>query len=149
MEDLFNREGAMIPVVLERATGERVILDKIEQADFGPTELVVRRRTTSRVERLKYSEIAKVYGLEELPPPPGAMGYAEFHETLPRFKHREPFRPFVIELTNGESIPILVPTGIAMAGRFASIYPKDQPRILITYDQVARIADVELVAAAG
>ena len=142
MEELFNRDGAMIPVVLERTNGERVIVDKIEQTHFEPTELVIRRRTTRQVDRLKYADVSNVLGLEELPPPEGAMGYAEFHETLPKFKHRQPFRPFVVELRNGETIPILEPIGIGMAGRFASFYPKDGSRILITYDQVARIADL-------
>jgi hypothetical protein len=62
-----------------------------------------------------------------------------FAKTLREFIHRQPFRPFVVELADGEKIYVDYPS-VAFSGCAAGFLSKDDGMIPFSCDQVRSIS---------
>jgi hypothetical protein len=139
---LLRREP-FVPVVVQLQTGERVFIDMPEQLEWlGDAILVVRRGEPKR--KVEYDEIADVTPLDQVPAGPG-MEYNEFQTTMRQFLRRQPFEPFVIELTDGRRLLAASRGGASFAGRFGFAFPPESGYVRFTCDQVARIASINKV----
>jgi hypothetical protein len=69
------------------------------------------------------------------------MNQEQFQQTLREFIRREPFRPFVVELVNGDPIIVVEPT-VAFGSRKAGYLSPNMDILEFTCDQVR---DIRLV----
>lgn len=138
-EPLLNPDK-FVPIAVDLSTGDRVFIDMPEQAELRGNQLLITRRGRRFPEKYGYDVIERVIPADRLPPDPGGISYAEFDTTIRQLLTAEPFRPFVIELRNGDRIELHERAGTVRAGRVVVIpFLASRPVLKITYDQIARI----------
>jgi len=141
------RRSPLVPVVLE-TTGGRIVVDMPEQLEAQSGVVFVRRRTEPTAYRIGYEDIERVTALDELPGDPGGLSYADFSPAVRPLLRREPYQPFTLELKDGKRLLIDRPGRLSLAGRFGVFLPPGPtPLVRFTYDQVARVAPVDLTRA--
>jgi hypothetical protein len=138
--DTFD-QGPYSPLAVILMTGDRVYIDMPEQVTLAEDELVITRRKNPRKpERYRYSDIAQLIPLSELPADSGGVSYAEFDPLMRELLMADPFQPFVIELTNGERLEINKRSEIGRAGRHLTLFGEPpQSFTHYTFNQVARL----------
>lgn len=129
-----------VPTAVDLIDGERVFIDKPEQAKLSREALVIARRVPARLIGLPYPDIASITPATELPAEPGGIAYAEFDALMSQLLMREPFQPFSIEIRTGVVIEVTSRRRIDRTGRFVIVYDETRTsRMLYTYDQIARV----------
>ncbi|MBX9628777.1 MAG: hypothetical protein K2X82_33595 [Gemmataceae bacterium] len=137
------------PLALILTDGRRVYIDMPEQAELGPNELVITRRSAPRKpERYRYEDIRDVVGMLDLPADPGCISYAEFDPLIRRLILQKPYRPYVLELRDGRRIPVNQPSprhcrAVTVLG------DGDQPVVKLWFDDIARVVVPEQVPSGG
>ena len=94
--------------------------------------------------------MARVAPLDEIPGEPGGMSYADFYATIRPLFWAEPFRPYVVELRNGDKLAVASPGRLTLAGRFG-LFISDAPARIVrfSYDQVTRVYAADPVPVGG
>lgn len=136
------------PLAVVLTTGNHVYIDLPEQATLADDELVITRRKNPRKpEHYRYADIAQLIPLSDLPADPGGVSYAEFDALMRELILREPFRPFVVELRNGERIEVT--RRAPRSGRFMRAWSDVAgPLRIIEFHDIARIVTTAEVASA-
>jgi hypothetical protein len=139
MGELFRRYPR-VPVVVDMTDGTRHVIDGPEQYNATGNTQIALMPTSKPHMLVKCENVTGVQPLDELPPEPGRMGYADFYATIRPLLWAEPFESFEIEFYHGERLRIESSGRLALAGRIG-VYRSGDRRGLIsfTYDQVSRI----------
>ena len=133
-------ERTFRPFVLELDDGERIHIEAADELVIDTSRFALRKQTdTSRNGTLDPRRVERVTMLDQLPPRPGELAYAEFRSRIGQLLRAEPFAPFVVALKDGTELTVDRPNRLASNGRHAVFFVRGQPFVLFNNSDVARI----------